>query len=127
MRTGDNLTPLEPKEELPLLVLPDAVMFPGMIMQLELRSPSAVALADHLATNADAFVAVFAQKDPGASEPSAEDIHSIGTIATVVTSTGQDASPLLFLRGVSRARLDEITVRSPFLKARVRKVEEIRS
>src|ERR1019366_3188174 len=86
-------------EELLLLPLPDAVLFPGTIVQIELRS---AALAEELASKPDAPVAVFTRKAAtGAGEVSADQLYEVGAIADVIHIVRQPVGAVVLLRGAA--------------------------
>jgi len=112
----------ELEEEIPLLALPDGVMFPGTGMQLELRNAEMTAW---LATKPNSLVAVFTPKDAPTQELSAGDLYPIGTLARVVSLTKQPSTTVVVLRGLARAELDSIASTQPFIRAKVREAPEI--
>jgi ATP-dependent Lon protease len=120
-----SLPPFEPTElidDLPLLALPDAVMFPGTVVQLELKNS---AMAEWLASKPDALVAVFASKAPPAGEVSATDFYPIGAIARVLAITKQAATTVVVVRGVARAEIESLGTAHPFLSAKVREALDV--
>jgi len=108
--------------DVPLLALPDVVMFPGTGVQLELKD---TALADALAAAPETVVAVFTPKDAGPEEFAASDLYPVGALARVVAVRRVAGTSVLVLRGVARAEIDSITARSPFAKAKVREAVEV--
>ena len=110
------------REELLLLPLPDAVLFPGTIVQIELRS---AALAEELASKPDAPVAVFTRKAAtGAGEVSADQLYEVGAIADVIHIVRQPVGAVVLLRGAARARLDRI-VDGPLARASVERLDDV--
>ncbi len=118
--------PLSLDTELPLLPLRRAVLFPGVVSPFELARPKTVALAEHVAKEPDALVAVFSQRDASTDEPAAADLHPVGTVARVVGVAAQGSGVVaLVLRGVARVELETFTTTGPFFTAKVKKIEEI--
>jgi ATP-dependent Lon protease len=119
-------TPSELAQELPLIALPDVVMFPGTWLQLELKSPE---IAERLASGPEALVGVFTPKVAPTEKLSATDLHPLGALARVVKvakpASGEGA--VVVLRGVARAELESLTATRPFLQCKVREVQEIDS
>jgi ATP-dependent Lon protease len=121
--------PFDGEEALPLLALHDAVVFPGTVMQIVLRDAP---LAEHLSSNPEATIAVFAgragQGEPGEplGEVSKSDLHEVGVVAQVVSvAKGRGKSGLVVvLRGVARARLESLEASGPLMKVKVGPVEE---
>jgi ATP-dependent Lon protease len=120
--SGAPFDPAEIEGELPLLALPEAVMFPGTGMQLELRSAD---MAQWLATKPDALVAVFTRRNAATQELSTNDLYPIGALARVVTLGRQSSTAVVVLRAVARAELRAIATTEPFPKALVREAPEI--
>src|SRR5881409_3870685 len=70
--------------QLPLVPLRDMVVFPSMMAPFVVgRRASILALEATLATN-DKRIFLATQKDPKVDDPSMDEIHPIGVIATVV-------------------------------------------
>ncbi len=111
--------------ELPLLALPDAVLFPGTIARIELSNPGPTDSPEHQTSTPGAFVAVFAQRNAHPGPQSTDDFHPIGALARVVTAGEQDGKHVVILQGVERAELIQVTAPSPPLMARVRRLEQI--
>jgi ATP-dependent Lon protease len=117
------------EEEVPLLALHDAVVFPGTLMQIVLRDAP---LAQHLSSNPEATVAIFVGKDakgePGEpmGEVSKGDLHEVGVMAQVVSvaKAREKGGLVVVLRGVARARLAEIAAGGPLVRVKVAPVEE---
>jgi len=112
----------ELEDELPLIALPDAVMFPGTGMQLELKNAE---LAEWLGSRPDALVAVFTAKGAPTEELSAGDLYPVGALARVATIARQASGVVVVLRAVARAELELVTTARPYLKARVHLAREI--
>ena len=121
--------PFDFNEELPLLALHDAVVFPGTLIQILLRDAS---LAQHLSSNPQGSLAVFVGKESGGEpgEPmgnvSKSDLHDVGVVAQVVSvaKARDEAALVVVLRGVTRARLESVAVDGPIAKVRVSPVPE---
>jgi ATP-dependent Lon protease len=109
-------------EELPLLALPDAVVFPGTLVQIEVRNAP---LAELLTARPDATVAVFARKTSGSVESVvATDLYEVGAVAQVISVAPQSGGLAVLLRGVARARLEGLSEHGGLLKAKLAPVEE---
>src|SRR6516162_10987979 len=68
---------------LPVLPLPDVVMFPYMIAPLFVnRERSAKAVDQALAENR--MILLVAQRNPNADDPKAEDLHDFGTVSIIM-------------------------------------------
>jgi ATP-dependent Lon protease len=66
------------------------------------------------------LLGVVAQLDPRVEDPSAADLHKIGTLAKVhKTVKMPNGNVVIFLEGLQRIQINELTTLRPFLKARV--------
>ncbi len=110
------------EEELPLVALSDAVVFPGTGMQLELKDSE---MAEWLATRPNSLVAVFTLRDVSTQEPSAGDLYPVGTLTRVVSMVRHDSTVVLVLRGLARVELEGMGATHPFPRVRVREALEI--
>ncbi len=111
----------------PVLPLRSAVLFPGVVVPFDIGRPKTIALAESLAEavakKQDAYVVALVQKRPETDDPSADDLHPIGTLARVVGSIRQtDGNYALVVQGVARVRLKEVTESLPFHRATVEQV-----
>jgi len=125
MATPTSAPPAGPAfpDELPLIVLPDAVMFPGMIVQLEMKSAET---AQRLSSSGSSYVAVFTAKNVAALDaPAAQDLYPIGTIANVIAVPGRAPSAVVTLRGVARAEIDTIVSNDPLPTVKVHEAREV--
>jgi len=108
-------------DNVPLIALSDAVLFPGVVMQLELKNAE---IAERLMKHPNALVAVFTLKGSGAEVLSAADLHPIGVVAQVAHITRQASGVVVVLRGLVRAGIESVTP-GPFLQAKVDLAREI--
>jgi ATP-dependent Lon protease len=99
----------KPANELvPVLPLKDVSLFPGASLALVVSRSHAIA-AVRLAERCDGTLLALAQRDPGATDPGSQGLHTIGTLATIREIL--TVSPLelrLEVDGVSRARAREL-------------------
>ena len=78
-----------------MIVLPvrQTVLFPGIVLPLAIGRKSSIAAA-HEAVRTERPLGVVLQKDPAVEEPTAEQLHSVGTAAQVLRYfNGLPASP----------------------------------
>ena len=92
-------------EVLPVLPLRNIVVFPNMIVPLFVgREKSIRALEDVMAT--DKEILLLAQKDGDVNDPTAQDMHSIGTIGTVLQMLKlPDGTVKVLVEGNRRAKI----------------------
>jgi ATP-dependent Lon protease len=89
----------------PLLPLRDVVVYPHMAVPLFVgRDKSILALEEGMKTNKK--VVLVTQKDPSEDNPSLEEVHQIGTLATILQLLKlPDGTLKVLVEGVSRVQL----------------------
>src|SRR5437868_14921021 len=106
-------------ETLPLLPVRDTVLVPGAVLPLTVGRESSLALVNSL-EGEEKLLAVVAQLDPRIEDPSAADLHKVGTVAKVhKTVKMPNGNVVVFLEGLQRVQINELVTLRPFLKARV--------
>src|SRR5207237_2279084 len=90
---------------LPVLPLPDVVVFPYMIVPLFVnRDRSAKAVDQALSENR--MVLLVSQKNANVDDPKAEDLHNFGTVSIIMRMLKLPyARVRVLVQGLSRARL----------------------
>lgn len=112
-------------DELPLLPIRNAVLFPGGIAPFDVGRPASLRLVEHIDTLDPPIIAIFAQKRSATDEPGFEDLHKIGVAARVLKSLKHGSGNYsLILQGMNRLRLDGLQSRHPFLMAKVTPLDE---
>ena len=117
--------PKAPEQELivgsrmgfPVLPLRDIVVFPHMIVPLFVgRVKSVRALEDVMAENK--HILLVAQKNPGDDDPNAEDIQTLGTVATVLQLLKlPDDTVKVLVEGTARAQIETFVENESFFEA----------
>ena len=106
-------------EVLPVLPVRDTVLFPGAVLPLTVGRESSLALVNSLEGD-EKLLGVVAQLDPRIEDPSAADLHKVGTLAKVhKTVKMPNGNVVVFLEGLQRIRITELVTIRPFLKARI--------
>ncbi len=105
--TSSPATPAIPGR-LPALALRDLVFFPTMVLPLLVgRTRSVAALEEATETDSDGYLLLVAQRDAGSDDPSAADLHRVGTVARVLQSTRlEDGTFRVVFEGVERVRVE---------------------
>jgi ATP-dependent Lon protease len=101
-------------------VLPvrDTVLFPHAVLPLTVGRESSIQLIESLGE--DRNIAVTAQKDPRLDTPAPDDMHAVGTLATVHKIVRMpNQSRFVFTEGVERVRLVRYVQTEPFMVAEV--------
>jgi ATP-dependent Lon protease len=106
-------------EDLPILPISEAVLYPKMILPLIVSQERLIKLIDAalLANKMIGIVAIKTKKD---EEVKPEDLFEVGCAAYILKMIKMpDNSLRLLIQGTSRIRLSEFTQRAPYLRARV--------
>lgn len=111
--------------ELPLLPLRDVVVYPHMVTPLFVgRQKSIEAL--EVAMAADKHVLLVAQKNPSLDDPKAEDLYSVGTIASILQLLKlPDGTVKVLIEGKERAQIEKIEELDTYFKAQISQLEEV--
>src|SRR5712671_5382705 len=106
-------------EVLPVLPVRDTVLFPGAVLPLTVGRESSLALVNSL-EGEEKLVAVVARLDPRIEDPSAADLHKVGTVAKVhKTVKMPNGNVVVFLEGLQRVQIAALITLRPFMKARI--------
>ena len=104
---------------LPVLPVRDTVLFPGAVLPLTVGRESSLALVNALEGD-EKLLAVVAQLDPRIEDPSAADLHKVGTVAKVhKTVKMPNGNVVVFLEGLQRVQVAELVTLRPYMRARV--------
>nr|WP_059104037.1 endopeptidase La [Shouchella shacheensis] len=95
------------KRRVPLLPLRGVLIFPGMVMHLDVgREKSVKALKE--AESHDQYIFLTSQKETTMDEPAKEDVHSIGTLAKIKESNKlANGTIRIHVEGIQRGSVDE--------------------
>src|SRR5450432_4021195 len=112
-------------DELAVLPIRNAVLFPGAVAPFDVGREKSVALVEDVNNFPAPVIAIFAQKDPATDDPGADDLHQVGCAARVLKALKHSSGNYsLILQGLTRIRLDEMTQNGPYLKAKIARLEE---
>jgi ATP-dependent Lon protease len=106
-------------EVLPILPLRGVVVYPTTAVPLTVGQPRSIKLVDDVVAG-DKLVGLVAALNPELETPGPNDLHRVGTIATVHRLLrAPDGTIRLLVQGMDRFRLGEFVEQEPYLKARV--------
>src|SRR3990172_10413027 len=100
--------------KVPIVPIRGSVVFPHTDTVLTFGRKKSVAAVND-AFQKDRVIAIFTQKDPKTSEPGKDDLHEIGTIATISQMMSTDGEIHAVVKGQERIRVKEIISKDPFL------------
>lgn len=108
-------------QTLPVLPIKHAVLFPSMLMPLNVGRPSSIAAIEAALASEEKEIVVVAQRDAAVDSPSLTDLYSIGTKA-VIKKMARRADGLLevVLLGVDRVVLLKLEQDGAYQKARIK-------
>jgi len=113
----------EMPEQLPILVLKNTVLFPGIVIPITVgRDKSIKAIQE--AYNSDKLVAVISQKSPNVEDPTSEDLYPVGTVARILKLLKMpDGTTTAILKGRNRFQLKDILQSDPYLIGTIQKLK----
>ena len=111
-------------QELGIIALRNATVFPGTVMPLAIGRPRSRnllgAMADAGALNADNPIGVLTQIDPKLEKPKADQLYQVGTVVTILKllkmPEGQNS---IVVHGLIRFRVVQWLATEPFLRAKI--------
>ncbi len=108
-----------------LIILPvcNLLLFPGVVSPVSMARERTVAGAQE-AVRTERKVGFLLQKDPAQDEPGPDDLHKVGTVATVLRYVTQDGTHHLVVQGERRFRVLDFQPGLPFMLARVEYLNE---
>ncbi|MBW2464746.1 MAG: endopeptidase La [Deltaproteobacteria bacterium] len=132
----DESTPTDPvdeqditfADELPVLPIRNAVLFPGAVAPFDVGREKSVALVEDIENLSQPVIAIFAQRDPATDDPGQPDLYPVGVAARVLKALKHSSGNYsLILQGLVRVRMENVGQNAPYLKARVSRLDEPRA
>jgi ATP-dependent Lon protease len=112
-------------EKLPVLPIRNAVLFPGAVAPFDVGREKSVALVEELDNLGSPVIAIFAQRDPATDDPGFDDLYPVGCAARVLKALKHSSGNYsLILQGLSRIRLQSMVQTTPFLQAKIQKLDQ---
>jgi ATP-dependent Lon protease len=111
-------------DTLPILPLRNMVLFPGVVMPVTIGRSKSLRLIRETYQK-ESLLAVFTQIDSNVDDPGTNDLHSTGLVARIVRILEMpDNTTTVIIQGMKRCTLDELVSTEPYLKGRVKILEE---
>jgi ATP-dependent Lon protease len=112
-------------DELPVLPIRNAVLFPGAVAPFDVGREKSVALVEDIENLNQPIIAIFAQRDPSTDDPAQDDMYPVGVAARVLKALKHSSGNYsLILQGLVRIRMEQVSTMSPYVRARVSRLEE---
>jgi ATP-dependent Lon protease len=123
---GDNEKDLrmEIPEVLNLLPLRDTVVFPVLIVPIAVGRESSIKLIDDSVVGGNRIIGVVAMKDPTVENPTLDDVYRVGAAVAIRMMGKMPDGIRLIAQGISRIEILEAVQTQPYLRVRVRVVQE---
>ncbi len=116
----------EVPDELPVLPLKNTVLFPFLLSPLLVNTERSKRLIDSVLVHPKRLLLCSAVKQLTEGSPRPDQLFEVGTVLRVVKMLKfPDDSYRLLVQGVARAAIEEFTSEEHFLRARVRRIEEV--
>lgn len=115
---------LELPKSLPIMPLRNMVVFPGVIIPINVGRNKSLQLIKE-ADRRNKLIGVVAQKDAKIEEPTPEDLYRKGVVGQILKVLEMpDNSTTVILQGKKLIEIEEFSVIKPYFKAKVNTIEE---
>jgi ATP-dependent Lon protease len=111
-------------DELNLLPLRDAVVFPMLVAPIAVGREQFVRLIDDSVVGGNRIIGMVTQRDPQTEKPTPNDIYPTGVaVAIRMMGKGEDATRLI-VQGLQRFQILQVLQTEPYIRARVQLLDE---
>ena len=112
-------------DELPVLPIRNAVLFPAAVAPFDVGREKSVALVEDIENLDQPIIAIIAQRDPSTDDPNQSDLYPVGVAARVLKALKHSSGNYsLILQGLVRIRLEQVVTSEPYIRARVSRLDE---
>ena len=120
----EEMTKADIPEILPILPLRNTVLFPGVVIPITVGRDKSIKLVKE-AYKGDRTIGVVSQKDMNIEEPTLDQLHKIGTAASIIKILQMpDGNTTVIIQGKQRFKITEMIAEDPYLKAKVERIPE---
>jgi len=121
----ESINKFEVPELLPILPLRNMVVFPGVIIPINVGRDKSLRLIREAYKN-DKIIGTVAQVDATIEEPMAKDLHKTGVVAQIVKILEMpDNSTTVIIQGKKRVKIKDYLSEEPYFNAYVEALDEI--
>ncbi len=114
-------------EFLPILPLRNTVLFPGVVIPITAGRDKSIQLIKE-AYKGNKIIGVVAQKNENIEDPTVNDIHKVGTVATILRMLKMpDGNTTVIIQGKKRFEIDSMVQEQPYFQATTKACKEDRS
>ena len=111
--------------ELPVLPLRNAVLFPYSVISTNVSQAKSLQLLEDVSSS-NKLLTIVAFRDQKIEQPGPDDLFSIGCIAQIIrTSAGENGDINVLLQGLEKCSVEHWSKKQPYLKARIIRVDDI--
>ena len=111
-------------EILAILPLRNTVLFPGVVIPITVGRDKSIKLVKE-AYKGEKTIGVVAQNDMNVEDPGFEQLHKIGTVASIIKVLQMpDGNTTVIIQGKQRFKLNELVQSEPYIKAKVERFSE---
>ncbi len=114
-------------EVIPLLPLHNVLLFPKMMIPLEVMGVNSIQLVDESMVKDRLIGLIMTKKEPDTPDYQykLEDLHTVGTFATIVRmAKASENRTQILLQGISRYQIVELISDKPYQQARIKVLED---
>ena len=109
--------------ELPILPLRDTVVYPFIVIPLQVSRQKSIRLVDD-AMLGDKIIGLFTQRDGSINDPDFKDIFEFGVAAQIMKKLKMpDESIQIFVHGIERIKIDHYLMKEPYFKAKIKEIK----
>ncbi len=124
-QAADASNPVEDESLLILVPMRNLVLFPGLAVPITIGREQSLAAAQE-AISKGRKIGLLLQSKPDADEPQDTDLHSVGTVASILRYvTTPDGAHHLVVQGEGRFRVQHYIASEPYLLAQVERLDEV--
>jgi ATP-dependent Lon protease len=106
-------------EDLPILPLKNAVLFPGVVIPITVGRQKSIRLVKK-AYRSNKIIGVATQRNPKAEDPGEKEIYKVGTVAKILKMLVlPDGNTTIIIQGKSRMSIKEVVKENPYLMAKI--------